>query len=743
MDPERSSHDNIVLTAQRDTLENAAGAGNLATSRETYINAKNQARGFWRNARESIGVMLTRRGTTPTQRMETARTAYENDRNRFIQLQARIDTDASTNEADSSEIFRQRLAENVATQVINEMSNLQTQEIANKRETILDRARGLLQRNPMARMAIGLGLNLTIGASAITGAFPLTMALIGARGVFGAIGMEGAMHAVQNRASRGRGARSEQTAAQVGAMNIDEVRRRIASFSESRILERRQGESDTEGRLMGRYKELIRAQVKAKLDNVSTAGVAPVEVENWKRLRAEARNRIGDQENIRDEAINNSIDQNQIIFNANAEINRRNVFINTAEGHIGSLENDKQNATDEALNQETIQANAVTQINASNDVLTENTAANPIGILGAGVAMAAVEASCQRIISFDNIINSAPGIHTATQKTNAQVAKDNEIAVTLNPMLYIGHTPADVARAIDAVRDKTNAEATRLSAVNAIAHLQITAQNADQEITRLNNDITFAQNIITAQRAVVGAASGEAQRHDHEALDADRAITTLRTNANNLTEDQAIMVYDILLGTPAGAPAGRIAPVPTGTGQLASETSNQEKQASMRYERRARGIRGGLAVALSTALTLFTLPETQVINFQNPDNYYGNPNVLGNPNVSSLWGQAEAEFMRSQGLNPDLATDVDQYRLILQGPNKASIYEKLVNYTKFVKANALGGLNGDFMDHGVQYLGPAGKTFFGSNAATGGWIPELKLPGLNLSGITSGAMRVI
>ncbi|MDO8570503.1 MAG: hypothetical protein Q7R97_02860 [Candidatus Daviesbacteria bacterium] len=742
MNPERSSHDNIVLTAQRDTLENAGGVGQLATSRDVYIHAKNQARGFWRNARESFGVMLTRRGTTPTQRMETARVAYENDRNRFIQLQARVDTDASTNEADSSEIFRQRLAENVATQVISEMRKLQTDEIANKRETILDRARGLLQRNPMARMAIGLGLNLAIGASAVTGALPLTMALIGARVGFGAIGMEGAMHGIQNLASKGRGARSEQSATQVGAMNIDEVRRRIASFSESRILERRQGESDTEGRLMNRYAELIRVQVKAKLDNVSPAGAPPVAVENWKRVQAEARNRIGDQDNIRNEAINNSLEQNQNIFNANTETRRRNALINTAEGRINNLDIDKQNAIDGIPNQETIRLNALNQINGSNLVLDERTAGNPIGILRAGIALPALESSCRLILGFDGIINDATGIYTATQKATAQIQKDAEIVNTLEDMLYIGHTPADITRAIDAFRDKTTAETARLNAVTEITRLQNVAHDADQEITRLNNDITNAQTIITNQRTIINTATGEAQRYDHEAYLADQEMTRLRTEANNLTEDQAIMVYDILLGTPAGAPAGRTAPVPAGTGQLASETSNQEKQASMRYERRARGIRGGLAVALSTALTLFTLPETEVINYQTPDNYYGDPNILGNPNVSSLWGQAEAAYMSSHGLDPNIAADVDKFRLILQGPDKESILRGLTNYTNWVRVNSpVGVINGDFINHGVNILRPGNLKAFFDNTGTVNSLVTTLTP--NWPSLTSGAMRVI
>lgn len=693
MDPERTTHENPILTPGTPELD--AVQNQLDAARTAYLAEKNNSRGNVRSFRRWAWARIRNR-ENPDQRMQNTRQAYEATRNRVIQIQARINTDAAITETHTDADYRQRLAQEVAEQVIAEMRNVQQSEIANRHETWYSRASDLLRRHPLARTAIGLGLNVAIGASAATGMLPLTWALIGARVGFGAIGMEGAISGVGNALAGRRGDRAELTQAQVGAMNMADVRRRIAAFSESRTLDRTQAESPTETRLMERYRDLIRDQVRAEMDAAGPGGTG---IENWKRLRAEATAQEAARaaaETARDAAETERV---------------------AKEAERVAAETARDAAAAEALTKEaemqateTARDQAEADIKQCEKVFADPTVEPVLSVVKDIGDLDAIKDACRDYVNAERRINElnamTPPLTAAqvTERGNEELKKTTAQGV-LTPLV------TDVARATIAYKGLMEATDKK------------TTKEAEMQAAEEARNEAMAEADTKEDERVAAEAARDAAEATRVAKEAERAAAEVaKDRANNISQDQAIMIHDILLGgvgrTGADSIPGRpdIAAIPIGI-LAQTETVNQELDARMREQRRNKLLKWGAAFAASGFLTALTLPELQTVNFTTPDNFYGDPNVLGNPDVSSLWGQAEAAWMSSHGLNPNDAADIEKFRNILQGPNKEGILRGLVSYTNFVRENApIGAINGDLVNHNVNIVAPGNLPAFFNNA---------------------------
>src|SRR5581483_8759659 len=181
MNPERGHHgpvltpfpaggaaiDTLVDIRNTNVSTNETGtAGAINTARENYIQAKRVARSFWRNNAVTRFIERRRHGpgyVTPDDQMTQARTDYEQLRTRFVQLQARIQTDALPQAPDDA-TYRENLAANTAQVLADEHLRLVNREVELNEHGAFRRIRGILYSNPAVRASIGLGLGFIAGS---------------------------------------------------------------------------------------------------------------------------------------------------------------------------------------------------------------------------------------------------------------------------------------------------------------------------------------------------------------------------------------------------------------------------------------------------------------------------------------------------------------------------------------------------------------------------------------------------
>lgn len=228
---------------------------------DNYILAKRNARSWWRNFTGFLGGLAG--GQTPDQRMTQARQEYEGLRNEYLSATALGAARAIGSE--TSEGYRQALAEFTAEGLIDEMRQFSRDELEFNERGRVHRILSGIYRNKAARTAIGIALNLGLGVSVVSGALPLTAALVAARVGFGAVGIEGALHGSQDFLSGRLGQRREMTDEQAERLNSDQLTRRIASFDEDRVRKGNRALGYTEEDLQNAYQERIRLALENRL----------------------------------------------------------------------------------------------------------------------------------------------------------------------------------------------------------------------------------------------------------------------------------------------------------------------------------------------------------------------------------------------------------------------------------------------------------------------------------------------
>lgn len=583
----RETHDPAILATKRNEILDIPtnSMGSLQDARDNYLAAKGTNRSGLRSS------WLGRRFNGPLPDVDAARQAYETQRNQFIQIEARriIESGgapgAPVTEATIDPDFRQRLAEQVGQLMVKEMQNLTVQEVTSNQRSWKHRLWGLWSRMPMLRGAIGLGLNAAMVAGAATGNVPLLSVAMGLKVAVGTVGFEGTFEGIQKGLQKINGDLRTLNNAQVLGMPVSEVDRRLAAFQESRILNRRDNLDPTEQLLWDRKRELLTEQIRGEF---TTANVV-----NWKRTRQEASNQeplIHASEGHRDAAAAESVNQESIRAAAELaktaavdEMNRQRALKDTAEAARSAAEAD---------------------IIATGSVLMEST--DPAGpahgaYVKNGVAVADVENLAKDYIDAEREIARLRAVTPPhlTQISLNEAKRDNAYTalepLTWNREIILAAYVEREQASLDIparTAEKNSAEAARVAA-------EIEANNQD---------------------AILTAAVNEKAIKDRDAAYNEGQIGITRTemeNQNNITQDQAIIIYDILMGG-AGRTgvAGRADIAARASGLLAGDNLNIAGETRMATERSRRKKRWMAALFASGVVNL-AIPA--INNYLNPD----------------------------------------------------------------------------------------------------------------------------
>lgn len=588
MNPEqtRTTHDEATLTGARNEILDIAtnNTGRLVDTRNAYIKVKGEARDGrgWRRG-------FLRDNPQANQAMEPARVAYEKQRNDFIQIEARRLVEEQQNAAGADlphDQYRIALSEQVSQLVAKEMSDLTTNEITNmsSKDTRFSRIWRGLANNGSFRAVVRAGLGFGGVAALASGNIPLGVGMLAVRTGLSVAGAEGTVHALQNAGSRFFGDRQELSDARVSTMTVadkEDIQKRLASFAESRIRDRNQTSTQGEQRLLERYRELIRDQVLGELNAAGGTGL-----ENWRAHRA------------------NEIAQTGIITTAEAARATAEAAVGTQEAARAAAEIAMNGRRAEATNQENIRDKAdADKVNADNvkaaadRILSLSTDATKAagGFIKQGENVARVQDVAKIHADADQEIARLRGLPPPPPAGVDTLVSDQEmIRDAAHSELY--NSTWNVEKVVGAYKDRQQAEQDIINKPLERAAAEIARAAADLDANNQNAIRATAQTAKAAAEAAVATQQGLKD-----------AAETARVNANNLSEDQAIMLYDILVGGGGGRAAvagGRRGLPAVPNGLLSTETSNVSKEQSLLAENRARRRRWIGALLVGAALTV-------------------------------------------------------------------------------------------------------------------------------------------
>ena len=703
MGPERVTHEAPVLTA-----EQAALAPTLADARNAYIEAKQASRSWFRRLF---------RGAQRDAAVNRTRDAYEIAKARMIQIEARRAADATANETTNDADYRLQLAAQVAENIIREERLLTQREIQENRSNIFSRMKGILGDHPSWRFAIGWGLNAAIWVTAATGMFPLTWALVGTRGALGAMGTEAALEGLQNGYSGTFGARENLTPAQVGALNIDQVNQRIASFSEFRIKNRMQGEGETERLLRERRQELLGQSVN---NEFTAEGLT-----NWQRHRAEAT--AQDATRAAEETARATAETNRA--NWETERNTREAERAAAETARDAAQTERDAREAERTDAEMRRDLARTAIGIADGILSEDRARG--GLIDVAANVAVVEAACQTIVNADreiarlnSITPPPPNIALLIRAQEGLIAREKRDNIRPN---VIGRGRAqgiNANRVLDAYRERNVARTEETDQETRRAAAETERNN--QEAERAARDAERAAAETARDAAEARRAAWEAERDARETARA--AAEAARDASATLTEDQAVRIYNILVG---GAAQGAVNARATSLVRDLNEPLNQLQETSLNWNRNSSRNRWIAAIAISGLVTWMTTPDVNMYDWTfngagpNPDLRF----VPGNTDVSSLWGRGEGLYWDYLNQNGAGIADEAAFRNLVNS-DPATHLRKIADYVNWVKINnpdALVPTNPDWVKHmPIREPGDLNR-FFGTWAGPHQWDPGRSL----------------
>lgn len=540
MNPEqtRNTHETATLEGARNQIFDGNN-GRLTTTIDNLAQAKATARkGSWLGFRAAKG--------NPNDAINTANDAVNKELNDYTQIEARIRADARRGPGGAeltTDEYREALAEEVAVVRIQAESRVTAREVelARASETGWRNLVRRAMRNGAARAAVGWGLNAGIGVAVASGNVPVAAILMGARVGFGAYGTEAMARGITDRIGDRTRVNNEQVFGRGGAggMNMEEVNRRLAAFAEMRIRDKSENLTDTEQLLMQRKQLLIRNEVMARLTAAN--------VENWRNHRSEFAVR-------------------QTEFN-NAETARAaaEAEVNTQEAARAAAETARDGRRDEATKQEGIRdAAEAARIHAesvrdtANNILTMS--ANPnkaetgfikqFDIGGRAVDVAATIDAARRHVEADEEITRLEGLRGLTPPPadlDVLIAAQRNIRDLAHDELFNSTWNVETV---------VNAYGGRKRALADIANKPLERDAAERARADADNEANNQE----AARAAAEAAKTAAVREVANQQTLKTAAETAMNNANNLTEDQAIMIYNMLVG---GGARAAVAATPT------------------------------------------------------------------------------------------------------------------------------------------------------------------------------------
>lgn len=599
MNPEqtRTSHEAATLEAARNELLTPTGDGGRV------FNARNVLAQTKASAREGKSRWFGFRGDKgKNDAAEAAKIAHDKQTNDFIQIEARRLADQlrpiGGGELNTDQ-YRDVLAEQVAQLAIQEQMNLTVKEIELAEAS--DKGwRGKIRtimRNAVVRTVVGWGLNAGIGVAVAHGNVPLAAALVGARVGFGAMGTEGMMRGITN----GTGDRAKLSREHVfgsgatpGMNDMAEINRRLDAFAEMRIRDRRSNVTGTENLLLQRKGELMALAVRSKLtaENVT----------NWREYRGETTLKQAElatktTEKTAAEAV--VAQENQNIATATADMTDR-------ERRVSEEEAKHERATTE------LEAARNAKI-AADAVLAESTDPTRAvgGFIKLGADRARVEAAARTHVAADKEIARLRALNPPPANLNTLVNAQTVLREPAHTELY--NLTWNIEAIVDAWKDLKDADTKIASLPVEIANADTESANQAQEVNNARQRKLAVEAAKIAAEARVTAIAGEISRLQLEI-----------TEANNLSEDQAILVYNILVGGGARAAVGTsgttgyrpdISAVASANSILGQESASTKATTAMDRERSLKRRRWLGALLVSGIVTAATTPgSTEYFN---------------------------------------------------------------------------------------------------------------------------------
>jgi hypothetical protein len=710
---------------------------------------------------------------------------------RYIELEARRRVDNVTTNTEATplrdDIYRQEVACQAAQIAIQEHRDLVRAQVEGTHG---------LRFNPLLESAIGWGLNAGIGVSALTGALPLTGALIAARVALGTRANERLFRGVEDFVSGRVGARRDRDVHEIfgagprAGMTMAEVDQAIADHADYMVRRGNNAENNTYRNLLLRKQQLTTEQIQRALEAQVDAHGQPI-VRNWKRnmglaaleeqnvsdAQAEmARHNInlqGEQQNLNDtqaemaqaEMRRQAADRARTA--ARTERDEAVRLRDLAQDAMDEADRLRGQATTERTTAEAARDAAQARIDAADEVLDANPAHDPRGRGNASGAIYNLDQypDVMRICQEYNDnrveitrLRALPRLSVAERTEIIRRENRNyDLRGELMPMVTDVDTVVDAfGNRVVAEDEWTNAdtEVTRADgeitrqteefnrAQTAVNAEDTRAQNAQREYVNQDRAVAAAFVEVQAREQDVNDAQAEMARHNGLMADEEQNMNDAQAEAarhHQLTEQQAILVHDLLLGTPAGATklakdgAGNDLNVPNGI--LRENRLNRETEETMKNQRRNAVLRNALALPLAALLTWMTLPQTEVLHFAGNDPIFNN--------FSSLKGQSEAAayqafHLSNPGATFDLTTEAgaDAWRNFLYNdPRMADMASRLPEYQQWIQINnpdAFANLNNqpfrDLLHHTMhtpgEILAPDPAQWFLGNPR----LPKFPLP---------------
>ncbi|RJP46019.1 MAG: hypothetical protein C4584_02275 [Armatimonadetes bacterium] len=249
----------VVL--QRDTPDRFAIqylVMELDRSRYEYIVARKKARSFWKNLAGNMTSLWGYQGLTPDQTVAIKRDIYEALKNRHIATISVSEINKLEQEVDSDQTalrrYREKVVRRVTEKIAQETGIFIEVESRASQQNILESLNNRFYRHTWWRSGIGFGLSFGVGVSAALGLVPVSMGLVGLRGVFTAVGYEGLIHGACDFYSENFGRRKNLFDDRSFNLSAPEVEMRLSSFYEDDIRKHRlPHENSTAAMLFEKY----------------------------------------------------------------------------------------------------------------------------------------------------------------------------------------------------------------------------------------------------------------------------------------------------------------------------------------------------------------------------------------------------------------------------------------------------------------------------------------------------------
>lgn len=747
--PEQRTHDSGILTDNFNANKTA-----LDTARNSYIESRNRARSIRSNNIISRFFDRKARRKTPDEQLKISQESYEKAVMRQAQLEARRAIDAipipvgNPAAVEDSE-YRRLLSEKVAEIVIKEKKDIVNAEVDRNDRNGFARAWRRVSNNPLVRTAVGLGLNVAIGASMAAGAWPFSALLIGARVGFGAWGIAGGLKSAENIVRGegvlgigGWGGRRNMNGTEVAAeTDINVIARRIAALTEARINNRNNTPSNTEQLLWDRYKELIKDQVKNQLtaenvshwkrhereaatqDAIKTVEEANITTHETKRADAGAR---GTEAMNKWELKNTEADQKQKEIDdkitARDEKHNKALQVRREEGELVKQAAEKGGQIDPKK----------AQMDKYDKVISDD---GTVGKLVPGTDRDEVLAACEEYVDALTRIRSSDPVEkmfAESEKRHAERVLNDATKVADKDMVL-----AAFGRKIKLIKEVETLEKEMEDLLNKAQEKQIEWRKLKAERDTLHGEVaplevqrdaarTEAENWLEYSSRLLQRAANKESLRDASKIAAENAANNA-LSSRTLSKEQAVLVHDILLGG-EGLEATDVRPAiaarPKEEGVLEKLHTNELSRTEHTHDRRWRMARWALALAASGVLTVLTIPNVVPVKFDGVDPLYPH---INNGGVSSLWGQAEAAWITqfNPEFQPGIPVDLsnaehtkwfnEQFL-----PTHPEVARKLYEYHHFVTMNnpdALyvdpsGRTHADLIVHGREIMAPNPQTFF-------------------------------